>query len=110
MNQQEIDLYTKLSKTKIYGERFTRAIFGDTACDNVQVFLFDDDEKYYDFIIPPVFDPENPERCLWGMMEWNRMEVNVRNDGTIRVFGNTSRDRLDLALIKAILAQEGGKP
>lgn len=93
MTPEHLELYRRVSETKIYRERFGKL----------------KGENRVDAGLPPVFDPENSEQCLWGMMDWSRTEFNVRKDGSIRVFGDTSRDRLDIALIKAILKQEEGK-
>lgn len=132
MNQQEIDLYTKLSKTRIYRERFLPIKVGDVVyyerigCGvvvkkysvrasiildilslklaEILSFLGDDDSLIW---FPPVFDPDNPRRCLWGMVDWDAHAVEVGHDGKIYLFGGVSDwDRPDLALIKAILKQE----
>jgi hypothetical protein len=85
MTPEQLNYHLQLSETKIYLERFGR---------------FDLKMK------PPVFDPENPERCLWGMVNWRiRTRLLVAADREIKMFGQPF-DRLDIALIKAILKQE----
>ena len=140
MNQQAIDLYTKLSKTRIYRERFLPIKAGDVVyyerigCGvvvkkysvrasiildilslklaEILSFLGDDDSLIW---FPPVFDPDNPERCLWGMVDALRKRIITEKDGRTRVCitfeemvsdKTYNADRLDLALIKAILKQE----
>jgi hypothetical protein len=89
MKPEDVSLYEKLWETKIYNERFSG-------------------EK----IFPLVYCPENPERCLWGMVDWSRWFVSISTDGLIWIDDNnggkclTEWDRLDIALIKAILKQE----
>jgi len=64
--------------------------------------------------LPPVFDPENPERCLVGMLNGD-ISLERISDEWIVFSGSDSRgfymhrvseDRLDIALIKTILKQE----
>jgi hypothetical protein len=92
MTPEHLELYRQLSETKIYKERFGR---------------FDLKMK------PPVFDPENPERGLWGMVDWNTWQLSnwYGQIVSIRLIDDTEElihDRLDIALIKAILKQEEG--
>ena len=136
MTPGHIDLYRQLSETKIYKERFGKWRVGDNCHDpkyqrrgiitdvrteftgNFMWINFGGtfltaalDEKL--IWLPPVFDPENPERCLWGMVDWDKLSDKfISTDGQMLVMRRRGEelhnivDRLDLALIKAILKQE----
>lgn len=63
---------------------------------------------------PPVYDPEHPERSLWGMVDWNVglpqpsffSNEPLQVDLLGRVYtGNGKWDDLDIALLKAIIWQ-----
>jgi hypothetical protein len=101
MTPEHLDLYRQLSETKIYKERFGR---------------FDLNMK------PPVFDCENTERCLWRMVDHDKWIVQTGDGyGNVDVYRQpflgfhgevdppTFHDRLDIALIKVIIKQEGGE-
>jgi hypothetical protein len=118
MNAEHLSLYRQLSMTKIYKERFGEWQVGDKYYCNdrakvLPVIIPDRDMHGCDLWLPPVFDPENPERCLWEMVDWSRWFVSISTDGLIWIDDNnggkclTEWDRLDIALIKAILQQEG---
>ena len=99
MTEEHLTLYRQLSETKVYKERF-----GELK-----------GEDRVDAGLPPVFDPENPERCLVGMLNGainlERMSgdwtVLSGSDGHGFYAHRVSDDHLDIALIKAILKQEG---
>jgi hypothetical protein len=92
MTPEHLDLYRQLSETKIYKERFHYFTAGYK---------------------PPVFDSENETRCLWGMVDWDKISDKfISTDGQFLVMKRRGEelhsivDRLDMALIKAILKQE----
>ncbi len=68
---------------------------------------------YYRLPLP--IDPHNPERGLWGMVDWMGLFVNIDHDGMINIFsgfdnGESITDGWQtptLALLKALAAQEG---
>ena len=124
MTDEHVALYRQLSETRAYKERFTIWKKGDVVKLPYESKL----HIYYPFSnlakailetkgafwLPPVFDPENPERCLAGMLNGainlERMSgdwaVLSGSDGHGFYTHRVSDDRLDLALIKAILKQE----
>ena len=125
MTPEHIDLYRQLSETKIYKKRFGKFERGDKYVDglsgNVRLATFTDKLFYEhakdnDIILPPVFDPENESRCLWGMVDWDKLSDKfISTDGQYLVMRRRGEelhnivDRLDIALIKAILKQEEGR-
>jgi hypothetical protein len=126
MNSEHLDLYRQLSETKVYRERMGALREGDIASfdksgpELITISLqndFEDSDTFPDWIakwkwLPPVFDPENPERCLWGMVDWVRWEIDQSTEGLIYLEDtwipptDVVWGRLDIALIKAILKQE----
>jgi hypothetical protein len=114
MNSEHLALYRQLSETKIYRERFGEWKYADRYLNPKRskcyyyTSIFDDTMTSYCIWLPPVFDPENPERCLWGMVDWNRFIPYISPEGnmTIMQVNGLSPDRLDIALIKAIVAQD----
>ena len=141
MTEEHLALYRQLSETKVYKERFGEWLTGDRYfCERTHESLTPKfiEEGYYDSVIcdgkkygkfvhpepccpdvafwlPPVFDPENPGRCLVGMLNGainlERMSgdwaVLSGSDGHGFYTHRVSDDRLDIALVKAILKQEG---
>lgn len=65
---------------------------------------------------PATIDDRNPERGLWGMVDWDLFSTHTPNDGDWYIFGMTDR-RLSgfstewclphLAILKALCQQEG---
>lgn len=65
--------------------------------------------------IPPVYDPEHPERSLWGMVDWCSIELRSLYEGNASIFGKDYSNifpkirkidyevPLDIALLKAII-------
>jgi hypothetical protein len=116
MTPEHLALYRQLSETKIYRERFVglrNKHYGDKAffpeIDDIQTVDFY--VEHDNFIwIPPVFDIISPMRCLWGMVDWQlggmRLYPNIDNKVEIIEAHYNWYDRLDIALIKAILKQE----
>jgi hypothetical protein len=125
MTPENLNLYRQLSETKIYRERMgilregDIASFHNSAPELITISLqsdFEDPDTFPDWIakwkwLPPVFDCENPERCLWGMVDWKIFDVGgVRSKDNFIFLLDRFRtyypDRLDIALIRAILKQE----
>ena len=128
MTEEHLTLYRSLSETKVYKERFgewnhgdnliLRSGFKDIYCQDCTNYKLFSPHLYDDALwLPPVFDPENPERCLWVMVDWEKFTASPNDDRTIdiheRYDGDSDlshwhcwNDRLDIALIKAILKQE----
>jgi hypothetical protein len=133
MTPEHLNYYRQLSETKIYKDRFPELWPGDRwICrknhlilgDNFIIIACQDCKRWENncqeerrCIIPPVYDPENPERCLWGMVDWEKFTTSPNDDGTIDLYERYEgdydpahwhcwNDRLDIALIKAILKQE----
>lgn len=124
MTPEHLELYRQLSETKMYRERFGEWFSGDMYvildeatphiihyvghCDGCE-FEVNEESPIH---IPHVFDPENPERCLWGIVDWDRCGcvMLIRTDGKqvlLEINKEISpADRLDIALIKIILKQE----
>jgi len=66
--------------------------------------------------LPLPIDPRNPERGLWGMLDWDLFSTLTPRDGEWYIFGmNDSRTKgfcsewcpPELALLKALACQEG---
>ena len=65
--------------------------------------------------LPLPIDPRNPERGLWGMIDWGNFDGIVNRDGSkliIRVWNGIGwitkfMDRPEIALLKALAWQEG---
>lgn len=60
-------------------------------------------------ICPLAIDSENPERGLWGMIDWDRFFVRIRASGKMNIQCQdfVAEDYPTLALLKALAAQEG---
>jgi len=66
--------------------------------------------------LPLPIDPRNPERGLWGMIDWSKWEAHIIVNGKLRitnhrprVFSETWFDVIDtptLALLKTLTVQE----
>jgi hypothetical protein len=123
MTPEHLDLYRQLSETKIYRERFGSWIWGDRYYCSRQAESCSGIKHIQDEVppepccpdvalwLPPVFGPENPERCLWGMVDWKIFDVGgVRSKDNFIFLLDEVRtyypDCLDIALIRAILKQE----
>jgi hypothetical protein len=73
-------------------------------------------------VIPLPIDPVNPERGLWGMVDWKKWDASSVAQGKLRivnsrpnVFSETWFDVMDiptLSLIQVLAAQQGlgGRP
>jgi hypothetical protein len=113
MTPEQLDLYRQLSETKIYRDRFRNKfevrdmVYVRDSSMTYREWRNEEGLMYHTPLwLPPVFDPENPERCLWGMVDWRiRTRLLVAADREIKMFGQPF-DRLDIALIRAILKQE----
>ena len=65
--------------------------------------------------IPRPIDTENPERGLWGMIDWNKFYIRSHKDGDIQImkYGEVGFNKwfviapVTLSLLKALAAQEG---
>jgi hypothetical protein len=64
--------------------------------------------------LPLPIDPRNPERGLWGMVDWDNWDISfVFDNGDViiqkgfRLSGESIKDTPTLALLKALAAQEG---
>ncbi len=65
---------------------------------------------------PLPIDPRNPERGLWGMIDWDRFSFHIARDGEMNIFGlpflgcdnfESGYCTPTIALLKALAAQEG---
>lgn len=113
MTPEHLDLYRKLSETKIYRERFE---FDGWRSRDLYYCPY---TKEYGFIfplisvipccnsafwLPPVFDPENPQRCLWGMVDWKDIPyIEIDKQGMLYTDQGT-KGCLDIALINWIIS------
>jgi hypothetical protein len=63
------------------------------------------------FPLPLPIDRRNPERGLWGMVDWRKVVLISNNSGLVTIRNSrTGKDIVDtpeLALLKALAAQEG---
>jgi hypothetical protein len=62
--------------------------------------------------LPLPIDPVNPERGLWGMVDWSHWDIATNHLGEVSLFNTASRLTIDyttptLALLRALMAQEG---
>lgn len=64
--------------------------------------------------LPPLWSDEQPERCLWGMIDWNHLNCHVNGKGRVRlrktdaygqVLWGTPLTTPTEAVLKAIIAQ-----
>ncbi len=68
------------------------------------------EEQYLDRL-PLSIDPRNPERGLWGMVDWEMVDAEINHCGQIYVHPITNGHRIpELALLKALAHQEGVMP
>jgi hypothetical protein len=122
MTPEHLALYHQLSETKIYKERFRNKfevrdmVYVRDSSMTYREWRNEEGLMYHTPLwLPPVFDPENPERCLWGMVDWVRWEIDQSTEGLIYLEDtwipptDVVWGRLDIALIRAILKQEEGK-
>jgi hypothetical protein len=64
-------------------------------------------------IIPQPIDSQNPERGLWGMVDWNKVECFTGYDGEITIAKRGSGEHIshqlppELALLRALMWQWG---
>jgi hypothetical protein len=133
MTPEHLDLYRQLSETKIYKERFGEWQVGDHGyhieVKSEFVVVYPEGELLYVYWkgheqpkdifrsnalwLPPVFDPENPERCLIGMLNGKSFLIaSAKRKGGYSIIVNTYSkpkyfgETLDIAIIKAILGEE----
>ena len=65
--------------------------------------------------IPKVYDWQNPERGLWGMVDWKAYTFDIKYDGTVFLNKRSLTLQIDCisigdiftALLKALCEQEG---
>ena len=81
-------------------------------------FFRDPGDEMHNFVrLPLPIDPENPERGLWGMIDWKRWAISLDIDGSMVLDDmddaseanrySTGWDTPTLALLKALAWQEG---
>jgi len=100
------------------GDRFfwvEREDFGTCERDTDGAIPFEtiDDDFFGDVFvwIPPLYDPLQPKRSLWGMINWQEFDIASARDGDINVWNHKVRRRLAndespvIALLKAIQYQ-----
>jgi hypothetical protein len=60
--------------------------------------------------LPLPIDPRNPERGLWGMVNWGRWTCSVSVSGSLLMecgYSISFEDTFNLALLKTLAVQEG---
>ena len=64
-----------------------------------------------DIWLPLPIDPVNPERGLWGMVDWKSYELITTSAGELAIWGRTMKRSICTspteALLKVLMAQEG---
>ncbi len=136
ISQEELDLYDRL--TDLFDDKMKHIIPGDffyiKATQKVNVVLRYD--SFWDTIeietgtvhsgiggycynknvirLPLPIDPRNPERGLWGMVDWEKWGRNINGEGIYLYDREIGEVHIDftwnnptLALLKALAAQEG---
>jgi hypothetical protein len=70
---------------------------------------YDIEDGFLIIRLPLPIDPENPERGLWGMIDWYRFFVRFRANGKMNIQCQdfVVDDYPTLALLKALAWQEG---
>lgn len=125
---ENLDLYERLQK--VFMEKMGPEQIGDRiydTLDNMVGFISSIDGNRLDYItsdgnaywtkkrevdrLPLPIDPVNPERGLWGMVDWDRWEcIPTQPDGRMTMYCNGRWKFTALptkALLRALCEQEG---
>ena len=80
-----------------------------TMTDNFGKVNFQEDDPAL-LRLPLPIDPVNPERGLWGMVDWKSYELITTSAGELAIWGRTMKRSICTApteaLLKALMAQE----
>lgn len=104
--QEDDPYYDPINKDRGYVEEIMPDFFNSPECDSV-------------IRLPLPIDPVNPERGLWGMIDWGKFELKLLDEGLVAIYWkdyshimpvNKEIDyniSINIALLKAIAHQWG---